>query len=104
MNSELRKSPSSAEIQLFILMANKVDLENRVVEREEGEKMAEEVGASYFETSAKDGTGIQNAIDSIGELVVGTFTETQPSMIFQPLEHETENVATSKGWTCCGFF
>ncbi|MHA1819247.1 MAG: GTP-binding protein [Promethearchaeota archaeon] len=45
----------SSKDALFILIGNKIDLtEDRKVSREEGEKMAKELGIAYFETSAKD--------------------------------------------------
>lgn len=41
-------------------MGNKGDLEGREVEAEEARKWAEEEGlAGYVETSAKDGTGVE---------------------------------------------
>ena len=45
------------------LIANKVDLkEEREVETEEGKKLAEEYGFSFFETSSKEGTNIHESI------------------------------------------
>jgi GTPase SAR1 family protein len=37
------------------LIGNKIDLEYREVEQEEGKKKAEELGIPYFEVSAKTG-------------------------------------------------
>ena len=53
------KENNQIESLYTILVANKIDLENkRVVTREEGEKYAEDNNISYFEVSAKTGEGI----------------------------------------------
>ena len=48
----------------MILIGNKVDLP-REVSKEEGKKLAEERGIRYFETSAKDGSGIEECMQAI---------------------------------------
>ena len=45
---------------LICLVGNKTDLENkRVVSKDEGQKFAEDNGLLFFETSAQDGTNIE---------------------------------------------
>ena len=45
-------------------MANKIDLtDEKVISEEEGKKVAEQYGMKFFETSAKSGTGIDDAFD-----------------------------------------
>jgi small GTP-binding protein len=47
---------------VLILVGNKIDLEGqREVSREEGEKLAEDLGIPYIETSAKTGDNIEDA-------------------------------------------
>ena len=49
-----------ASIPTRVMIGNKVDLESeRQLSREDAERFAEERGFHYFETSARDGTGIE---------------------------------------------
>ena len=49
---------------LICLVGNKIDLEsNRAVSKEEGQKFAEDNGLLFFETSAQDGTNIEELIN-----------------------------------------
>jgi len=41
-----------------VLVANKTDLPNRVISTADGEALANEHGLAFFETSAKNGTNI----------------------------------------------
>ena len=54
-----RKAPT------VILVANKVDLPNRIVTTEEGKKLADEFGVQYFETSAASNLRIDDIFNSI---------------------------------------
>lgn len=57
---------SSPEVSIF-LVANKTDLEeNRKVQKESGQKLADFNKISFFEVSAKDGTNINELFASIG--------------------------------------
>ena len=48
------------------LIGNKIDRnEDRVISNEEGKKLAEECKISYFETSAKIGTGVEEVFTSL---------------------------------------
>ena len=50
----------------IILIGNKIDLINdRKITQEEGQKVANTYNIKYFETSAKDDTGIKEAIRTI---------------------------------------
>jgi small GTP-binding protein len=54
-----------------ILLANKVDLTDiRKIQKEDGLKLAEEMHAEYYETSAKDGTQVNEAFEKISELIL----------------------------------
>ena len=96
----LQRGPSSDTLQLFFLIANKVDLQHaRVVSREMGEKLANEIGAVYFETSAKDGTGIHNVVSKITELAVQTFGKEDPGL--QNLILKEDPNPEKKKRSCC---
>ena len=49
----------------LVLLGNKCDVEPRVVTEEQGNKMAEELNISYFETSALTGQGIKEAFEQL---------------------------------------
>lgn len=53
----------------IVLCGNKIDLPNRVVTKEQAEEYAEKNNLTYFETSAKDGTGIEEAFQHIAERI-----------------------------------
>lgn len=61
----------------YILIGNKVDLEEeRVVSREEGEKLAKQIGASAFvETSAKLGKNVEEAFKSLVYQILRNYGE-----------------------------
>ena len=53
---------------IFGVVGNKSDLyEERTVEEEDGQKYAKDIGASFFETSAKDHDTIENLFEGICE-------------------------------------
>jgi small GTP-binding protein len=51
-----------------VLVANKIDL-NRVVRKEEGEKLAKELKAKLVETSAKTGENVRKLFDELVKLL-----------------------------------
>lgn len=58
----------------LILVGNKIDLENeRVVSSEEGQKLAERLGLSYIETSAKTGENINDAFRTLALQLIKKF-------------------------------
>ena len=50
---------------IMMLVGNKIDLENRSVTKEEGERMARENGMMFIETSAKTRIGVQEAFEEL---------------------------------------
>ena len=99
------KENNQIESLYTILVANKIDLENkRVVTREEGEKYAEDNNISYFEVSAKTGEGI---VDLFNNITKGTidkiFAANQENNedkkhIFEYLDNKNYNKKQKK---CC---
>ena len=54
----------------IILIGNKIDLKDeRLVEKEKGEEMAENLHIKYFETSALTGEGINQAFEYLAKLI-----------------------------------
>ena len=59
-----------------ILVGNKIDdIENRVVKNEDGEKIANELGLSYFEASAKTGENVESCFIALIKKVVDNFSK-----------------------------
>ena len=48
-----------------MLVANKIDVEQRTVSREEGSELARSLGTMFFECSAKTKVGVQNAFEEL---------------------------------------
>ena len=49
----------------IILVGSKIDMPDRAVEFEEGKNLADSVGIAFFETSAKEGTHVNEALQSL---------------------------------------
>lgn len=60
---------------VWIVCANKVDRSSRVVEHGEGSEWAKGRGFKYYETSAKDGTNVEELFNYMFKKVVNTMTE-----------------------------
>ena len=59
---QLKELPSRICIAIA---ANKIDKDNRVISTDEGTKFSKEIGYPFFETSAKDGTNIDECFDCL---------------------------------------
>jgi Ras-related protein Rab-8A len=58
----------------LILVGNKIDLiDQRVVSKEEGESLANELNLSYFETSAKEGSGVLDTFKMLALQIIEKF-------------------------------
>ena len=69
---ENARSMRGEEVVLFIA-GNKSDLaDQRAVAEEDGEKLADELGASFFETSAKSGENVKTLFDDLAKKLIGT--------------------------------
>ena len=60
-----------------MIIGNKSDLENRQVTFEEGRNLAKSLGFEFLETSAKDGSCVQQAFMQIGAQMKGLLAEKQ---------------------------
>jgi Ras-related protein Rab-8A len=69
----LKDLVSSTSSIPLILVGNKIDLPNRNISRDEGEKMAREIGASFLEASAKTGENVRKLFDNIVRLLVDRY-------------------------------
>lgn len=75
---ELTSHISSSEIVAYVV-GNKTDRPGRVVTQEEGEAIAQKVGASaYFEASAKDGTGVRELFLTLTQEVLAKQSTLHP--------------------------
>ena len=85
---------NTQEFQIIqkVLLANKIDLnsDSHRISREEGLELAEKHRIDYFEVSAKDGRGIDEAFLRLAELVVqaqqtGDQVNSYLQSVFQPV-------------------
>ena len=63
------KSNTEEEICL-VLLGNKCDIEERAISKERGKEMAEELNINYYETSALNGTGINEAFEGLTKKIL----------------------------------
>ncbi len=61
---------NSTEDPIIFLVGNKIDLEDRVISREEAEAFAKEHNLEYYETSAKEGIGINEIFENMAAKLV----------------------------------
>ena len=54
----------------LVLVANKTDLPDRVIEPAEGKEFAAKHGMPYLESSAKTGEGIVDIFENLGKILV----------------------------------
>ena len=53
-----------------VLIANKIDLQNRVITSTKGKEMADKYNMTYLETSAKDdGEGVKSLFENTTEII-----------------------------------
>ncbi len=53
-----------------ILVGNKIDLTNKVISKEDGIKMAKEINAEFYETSAKTGESVNNVFATLVDKII----------------------------------
>ena len=77
---------------LKVLMANKTDMTNlRVVSEEEGRRLGQEHNLYYFETSAKDDVGVNEAFEFMANKILSNI-EVSPDYLNMPIESLLQKV------------
>ena len=66
---QIKSNVSQDEISL-ILIGNKCDIAERVISKEKGQEMANDLKIDYYETSALNGTGINEAFEELTKLIL----------------------------------
>ena len=73
-------------------MANKTDMTNlRVVSEEEGRRLGQEHNLYYFETSAKDDVGVNEAFEFMANKILSNI-EVSPDYLNMPIESLLQKV------------
>ena len=83
-----------------ILVGNKIDLKNIIeVKKENIEKYAENKKMLYYETSAKNGTNVEESFNKLAELIISDMTEDE---IMEKTEKTgLKNNSNGKHKKCC---
>ncbi|KAL7727822.1 hypothetical protein ACLKA6_019758 [Drosophila palustris] len=71
----IQVDPKNPRDYPFVVLGNKVDLDNRNVSREEAEQWCKIHNIPYFETSAKDGSSLQEAFKTMAQKAFETKAE-----------------------------
>ncbi|KAJ8283596.1 hypothetical protein COCON_G00024460 [Conger conger] len=86
---------------VLMLLGNKADsAHERVVKREEGEKLAKEFGVPFMETSAKSGLNVDLAFTAVAKELKHRSMKEPSESKFQL--HEYVNKEMTKTTSCCG--
>ena len=87
-----------------ILVGNKADLEEREVSESQGEELAKKLECKYFETSAKTGQNVQEALDEIAKITYLKWKVTKDSRhsIRISSADSVGKVTISEKKGCCG--
>ena len=57
----------------IVLIGNKSDIEDRIIDTEKGEEKAKEYGIQYYETSALNGNGINEAFEGLAKQILKNY-------------------------------
>ena len=69
---------------ILILVGNKIDCEDREVDKSEGEELANELNIKYYDCSAKTGENINKAFDELVETMIKTVDKSGVSILYFP--------------------
>lgn len=89
-----------------ILVGNKVDMDTkRVVSTAQGQKLADEYGMKFFETSAKTNQNVEQVFFTIARDIKQRLTETVAAAAEPPTiqisRQEPDQAAASSRWSAC---
>ena len=101
-------SPNGGKDVVKILVGNKIDLEDRVVTRKEGEAWARSKGMMYLECSAKTSVGISQVFDELAakvlqndRLLVGTRPRSSGGNKKRTADLNKATNKNEEGYGCC---
>ena len=57
----------------IVLIGNKSDIEDRMIDKEKGEEKAKEYGIDFYETSALNGNGINEAFEGLAKQILKNY-------------------------------
>ena len=82
----------------ILLIANKIDLEERVVSKEEGEALAKSYNLNIFESSAKDNINVDEAFQDVIESIVKSYSHIATTGTKLQNKNQSDN---NRGNGCC---
>ena len=86
----------------IVIIGNKIDLkEKRIISEEEGKKIAEEYNLNYFETSAKDNIGINEAMRDIIKDILNERSKEKNENINNKIELEDKKTEVNGNGCSC---
>ena len=96
------KNNSSWEIHQVVLVGNKCDMEEeRKVSYEQGQELADSLGYSFFETSAKENVNVAEVFDKIAERMIDVIEKNPGIMGGDEFERKSESPVTEKKGCAC---
>ena len=84
-----------------ILIGNKIDIFNREVTKEEGEKYAKQEGLEYYETSAKTGKNVNEAINNLVKVILKYDNDNENEEKSFRIDGDKKSINSTKEKKCC---
>ncbi|XP_055324118.1 ras-related protein rab7-like [Sitodiplosis mosellana] len=99
----VQANPPDADSFPFVIVGNKIDLENRVISTRNAEKWCQEHNnIPYFETSAKEGVNVQLAFETIAQKAIAQINESDvPDFASLSLEPEPKRSSRKRKRCSC---
>ena len=76
----------------IILVGNKIDLNERVISKEEGNEFALKNGLLYVETSSKDGINIDEPFEQLSNHIIKKIKENQDNGYNETVEQKLKKI------------